>query len=131
MSVSPRLTLCPPSAGCRSSGKKRRVIKHGSRQRLARESWLNNAATAPPMGRTGIMKPSAVSAWHRTMIPTPERKLRRESGVEAQAEFAAPRAVFATSCLLASCLNCCLAWRQRSPGAPLMPPLITSAGRGT
>lgn len=39
--------------------------------------------------------------------------------------------VFATSCLLSSRPNCCLAWRQLSLGLPFMPPLITSARKGT
>lgn len=31
---------------------------------------------APPMGRTDIMKPSAVSVWHQLMILMPERRTR-------------------------------------------------------
>ncbi|CAB1441843.1 unnamed protein product [Pleuronectes platessa] len=38
------------------------------------ESRLHNMVFAPPMGRTDIMKPSAVSVWHRLMILMPERR---------------------------------------------------------
>ena len=85
LSVSPRLTLCLLSAGYR----RRRVIKHGSRQRRAGGSRLNNTVFAPPMGRTDIMKPGAVSVWHRLMILMPERRTRCKTKDRAETVFAA------------------------------------------
>lgn len=110
LSVSPCLTLCLLSAGCR-----RRVIKHGSRQRRAGESQLNNTVFAPPMGRTDIMKPSAVSAWHRLMILMPERRTRCSTGDEAEAEFAAhrmslPQAASSAPALIAALLGGSSPW---------------------
>lgn len=106
LSVSPCLTLCLLSAGCRR--RRRRVIKHGSRQQRAEESWLHNTVLAALMGRTDIMKPSAVRAWHQLMILMPERRTRCWMGAEA--EFAAhrvslPQAASSASALIAALLG--------------------------
>lgn len=125
LSVSPRLTLCLLSAGYR----RRRVIKHGSRQRRAAErkkSRLNNTEFAATDGQDGY---NEARRCQRTAPDWWDWCLRGGQGVrrknEAEAAFAAR--LFATSCLRSSCPNCCLAWRLRSLGTPFMPPLITSA----